>query len=295
MNKQADVIAISDLSADAAGAIVLWRLSGDTSYDRLKAAFAAVGLDERLLPELPSAEVALRRAVKEHESKHVLVRSLPGRATGWALVAEQVKAPSEQEELDPLAYAVSFQVRLHKNPNELAFSHPNNPIAHKISADFRMNLERLESGDTAGWLCQMVRHVKAIPLRDTGGVYFVPRETLGVWRQIANAVRDASASYVAEIPALRSAEALSTILDSLLRESAHEIELLERDLTAEREMGKRAVGTRISRCASLEEKLGTYERLLGTQLVDVRAKLETLNAGFASAMLIANADWMEDS
>lgn len=298
----ADVMAISDVSSEAAGAIVLWRLSGETSFEALKAGFAAQGLGEKLLPELPSPEVALRRAVRAQESKRVLVRRLPGGAPGYAIVNEQA-IEGDGSASAPLRYDIGLQVRLIQGG--LTFSSPpgsgqqerENILAAEIQATFEAGKQRLEATDTAGWLCEMVRVVSAVPLRDTGGVYFVPRYTLPLWRRIVAALKGASATFVAEIPALRSSEAVDAILDSLRREADQFIGTMEAELAEAAAtpdgMGGRAIKTRLNRCEETVSKLGTYERLLGVKVDEVRSRVEVLQANLAAAALIANS--REDS
>lgn len=291
----ADIVAITDITSDTAGAIVLWRLSGDTSLESLKQRFVAQGLDESLLPETPSYEKALRRAVKEYEGKRMLVRPLPGKRAGYALVEESTGD-------DNLEYNVTLKVQL---VHSEAGAEPMldisgvtrfdlNQIADGIRTRYNEGLQRITSEDTAGWLCEMVRHVKAVPLRDTGGVYFVPRQTLGLWRNIVTALRKSSATYVAEIPALKSSEAVDTILDSLQREADQFLGTMEQELKRAAEnkdgMGSRAIQTRVGRCESTAEKLGVYEKLLGIKLDNVRARLEALQANLAAAALIAHAN-----
>lgn len=297
----ADVVAITDISQDAAGAIVLWRLSGDTNLDKLRAAFAAHGIDEKLLPETPSPETALRRAVKEHEDKRMLVRPLPGKRAAYALVTEHARAEEEAAQVqNALEYSVLLTVRLAYNGDDgapnLEFSYADDKlsaIAADIRSTFTVGMDRVTSNDTVGWLCDMVRHVKAVPLRDTGGVYFVPRQTLPLWRKIAASLRSASATYVAEIPALKSSEAVDTILDSLQREADQFLGTMEEELRKAADapdgMGSRAIKTRIARCDASVEKLSIYEKLLGVRLDKVRDRVGALQANLAAAALIAHA------
>jgi hypothetical protein len=295
MNAIADVMAISDVSRDAAGAIVLWRLSGETNFDALRAAFVAQGMDEKLLPDLPSPEVALRRAMQDQVDKRVLMRALPGK--GYALVSEH---SAEDDASAPLQYQVILQVRLVKSdvhPDgcylDMSHSGATSLVSDQIHAAFRANMRRLEAYDTAEWLCQMVKHVQAVPLRDTGGVYFIPRQTLPIWRKVVASLRAASATFIAEIPALQSSEAVDAILDSLRREADQFSGSMEAELAAAAQtadgMGTRAIKTRVGRCEDATEKLGVYERLLGVKLEEVRTRLEQLQANLAAAALIAMA------
>lgn len=294
----AGFVAVTDsLPEGTAGAIVLWRLQGDTNYDALKAAFVGQGLDEKLLPSLPSDEVAFRRAVKAQEEKRVLVRKLPT-GYGYALVHEQAAVLPEAdvgEDYQPLNYVVTLTIKLIQGG--LMFSHPDLPVCAEVFAAFNANRARIESNDTANWLCEMVRHVKAVGLRDTGGVYFIPRETLPVWRKIVAALRTASATYVAEIQALKSKDAVDAILDSLEREADTFLGTLEEELKEAAAtpdgMGVRAIRTRTAKCEASAAKLDTYEQLLGVKLDKVRARTEALKANLAAAALIAQAQAQE--
>jgi len=295
LDKTADVVAISDLTPDTAGAIVLWRLSGETNYGHLKAAFVAQGVEEKLLPDLPSPQEALQRAMREHVSKRTLLRTLPGRRAGFALVDEYEATEQEASEGTPLRYRVRFTTRLVsvEGQAEPTLECSNTALAefNKVVADYQLNLTKLTAEDTASWLSAMVRGVSAVPLRDTGGVYFVPRETLPLWRKLVAALKTASATYVAEIPALRSTEAIGAILDSLSREAAQQMAGMEEELkeAAVASLGGRAIKTRVGKCEAMAEKLEVYERLAGVSLDELRSRLEGLRANLAAAALIAHS------
>lgn len=286
-----DIVAVTDAQRGQAGAIVLWRLSGELDFDRLSAAWAREGLEEGLLPTRPSPEVALRRAVREQEGPRLLVRSLPSRA-GYALVdVREVQDPDA-----PLAFDVGLLVRLDGSKTGLEFNghQHQHRLAGPIGEEFRACLRRIEAEDTGLWLADLVKRVaRAVPLRDTGGVYFVPQESVELWGKISACVREASDTFFAEVPAMTSAKAVAAILDAVTREAAGQIEGVEADIQkalAERGgMGARAVRTRLSACAALEAKLATYESLLDTRLEDVRGRLVGLRANLAASALAENA------
>lgn len=286
----ATVMAIPDLDREAAGAIVLWRLQGETDASKLEAALKEAGL-EALMPSLPSAAVALRRALRAHESKHVLARALPN--GGYAMVRESPRESAEQ----PLEYEVLLTVHV-SSEGRLDFKHPftvdTQTLVDSITEAAFENMLRLEASDTGSWLSRCVDVVKAVPLRDTGGVYFVPRETLPTWRKIVDALRGASHSYGSEIPALKSTDAIAAILDSLNREADAFLERVQEELSSAVQekggMGSRAVKTRLQRCEESMEKLAVYEKLLGVSLDSVRARVEGMQANLAAAVLVEFAD-----
>lgn len=284
-----NIVAVTDAKVGQVGAIVLWRLSGELDHRKLKAAWEAEGLSENLLPTLPSAEVALRRAAQEQRGPRMLVHSLPGRG-GFALV-DVLEQKDNQDA--PLKFDVGLAVRLNSKRDGVEFNHDDHHLAAQIARDFEASRHRIEAEDTGLWLADLVKRVvHAVPLRDTGGVYFVPQEAVELWGKITRCVREASATYFAEIPAMQSHNAVAAILDAVSREAAGQLEAVEAEMQkaiAERGgMGKRAVVNRLASCAVLEQKLTTYEGLLDTKLEDLRGRLVGLRANLAASALAGN-------
>lgn len=306
--KAGELFAVTDAKAGQAGAIVLWRLQGELDLAKLRRAWGEAGLPEVLLPEYPSAAVALRRACREQASKSCVVHGL--KDGGFAVV--DVKAVEDADQ--PLDFSVALTVKLTpgvvSNPRgwtlsealpgaptpTLDFNHPAHHRAGEIARDFLANLQRIEAEDTGLWLAHLVKtRVMAIPLRDTGGTYFVPQETLAEWQAIAACTQAASGTFFAEIPAMQSSKAVDAILDALTREAAHQLELVEvelqRALASEKKgMGERAVVTRLRACAAMEDKLETYEALLDVRLDQVRDRIIGLRANLSAAALIGDKE-----
>jgi len=305
--KQGDIYAVTDAQEGQAGAIVLWRLQGELDLNRLRRAWDERGLAETLLPEYPSAAVALRRACREQEGKACVVHGLKN--GGFAVV--NVKAVEDADQ--PLDFSVGLTVKLTTNGGivkprgwtlsdaklgegapGLEFNHPAHPRAEEISKAFEENLRRIEAEDTGLWLADLVKHTAmAIPLRDTGGTYFVPRETLGTWQAIVAATKASGATFFAEIPAMQSSKAVDAILDALTREAAAQLEGIEAEIqkamaSEKGGMGERAVQTRLRSCAAMEAKLSTYEGLLDVKLEQLRGGLLGLRANLAAAALVGD-------
>ncbi len=302
--KAGELFAVTDAKSGQAGAIVLWRLQGELDLSKLRRAWDEAKLPEALLPEYPSAAVALRRACREQEGKACVVHGL--KDGGFAVV--DVKSVEDADQ--PLDFTVGLTVKLTNGPDgksprawslsktsapytpELTFNHPANPRAGEIAKSFLENLQRIEAEDTGLWLAHLVKtRVMAIPLRDTGGTYFVPQETLAEWQAIATATKAASGTFFAEIPAMQSSKAVDAILDALTREAAAQLALVEAELqkalaSEKQGMGSRAVVTRLRACAAMEDKLETYEALLDVRLDQVRERILGLRANLSAAALI---------
>jgi hypothetical protein len=278
-----DLITVSD-HVPTAGAIVWWRLSGIVNVDTLRAAWAAQGLDDTLLPSTASAPVALRRAVGEQRSARRLVRPLEG-TKGYALVDEHATGAD-------LDYHISFRVSL-DTVGRLVFVPPSAPAgdprratAEGIRAAFDRHLVELSTQDISGWLVRMMPKLDAVGLRDTGGVYFVPQPAVEKLGRLVAALKASSAHCLHRVPALRSEDAVDAILDAIAVEAEAEALGMEKEL-AEAALGARGLENRVEHCNEVEGKVARYEALLGKSLGTLGERLERLRANLTVAMMKA--------
>jgi hypothetical protein len=269
-------MAVPTMAAEAVGAIVLWRLSGDIAYSKLQDAWYERGLDDKLIPQLPSPQVALHRAVNEQRESRRLVRPLD-RHEGWAIVQERASK-------DDLDYRVALKVKLDivQRPQ---FDPDDHPLVHEVRAQYERFLNTLTQPDISVWLSRFVQKLNAVPLRDTGGTYFIPQMSVQMWKDYTAAIEVASAHVCHEILALKSEEAVEVILDALTEETRGESEKMRRELP---KLGARGLQARLERCEEQERKIEAYEKLLGTQQEKLRANLKKLKASIGAAMLVAS-------
>lgn len=271
------IVAVTE-QVNTAGAITYWRLSGDVATVTLAEAWEDAGLDPKLLPGLPGAETALRRAMHQYSGPHRLVRPLRGE--GFALVAEETPE-------DDLKYAVDFKAKV---AGETVTVEPSeHPYADSLQQSFDHNRATLTTEDISVWLTKMVKRVGAVQLRDTGGMYFVPRQSIDTWRAVHRALKAASAHTVYEIPALRSEEAVEAILDAVQAEAEKEARALE----AELEKGlltARGLKGRASKTEQMLSKIQGYEGLLGQSMDALKKRIEDLKASITVAIFQAEEE-----
>lgn len=267
-------------SMETAGAMVWWRLSGTTTLEALRAAWVGQGLAEALLPDNPSPVAAMRRAVQERCERRVLARPLDN-VRGWALVAEHAQG-------EELTHSVSCRVMVN-DEGRLSVNPPDHPLAARLRTDYEAHLASISQRDVSHWMCGLLETVHAVSLRDTGGVYFVPRADLPVWRQVVAALRACSAHEVYEVPALRTEEAVEAILAAVAREAANAATEMEDELM-DAALGQRAIRTRAERCERMRAKLAAYEELLGRGLDTITKRVGDLQANLAAAALIASPE-----
>jgi len=274
-----------DQGTKEAGAIVWWRMSGDTQRADLVTAYIAAGLNEKEVWGDPGPASALRRSMHSLEEKRRLVRPLEKRGA-WALVTENVKG----EDISHTNLAT-----VHLGDDDKPTMNPVIPdLLQPILDGFDYYSRTWTTDDVSSWLTHRVLHsCNAVTLRDTGGVYFVPRNLLDLWRRIVGALRSVSAHRVFEVPALASEEAVASILDAVEREATTAATAMEEDLV-EAELGARALRNRAEKCAAVVRKVESYEALLGTKLDVLRDRLLTLQGQLAAAALVALAAKSDD-
>jgi len=258
-----------------------WRLNGDVELEALAKAWVAAGFDEKLLPKEPSPAKRLRRAVDKVAramDENCLVRPLKGQHS-WAIVGETASR-------DDLDYRINLRARLNGEALEV-----DGLLMHEdqLRAAFEHYRTHLTSNDVSRWLLDTMDDMRAVGLRQGGGIYFVPQGRVDLLRNLAAVLGEVSDHAVYEVPALRSEEAVRAILDALLQEADSELDRMGEEIETGG-MGPKALRTRERRCERLLDKVGEYEGLLGRSLDELRDRAEGLKADLVAAAFVAVED-----
>lgn len=279
-------------SDETTGAVVYWQLTGGVDESQLRQEFDREGVSLALLPESCTAKIALSRAVKELANRSILARKHP--QGGYALVFERVakEADAPTEDTPDATYSVAETLTYKVGPrfwlndsDELCTDAPEGDYeAHKVREEFNYHRAMLAHEDISAWLVGLMGKSKTglggVPLRDRGGIYFIPKEKVELFRKIKKALHLVSRHTVYEIPALRSSEALKAIFDAISREVTEFCNDITGALNTGEGMKLRAAKNRTADVDTLAEKVRAYERLLGvtldvanTMLADLRKRL----------------------
>jgi len=261
------------------GAVSYWKLKGVVDAAALAAAWSDEMLDHALLPVPPSGDTALGRAVHELAGKRRLVRPLAKRGD-WVIVDEEIVGTT-------LTYTNECRTHWDSQRSCPSVTPQNHPLASKILANFTRVQTELSSEDISAWLVRLATKMSAISLRDTGGVYFVPRKGMEFWRSVVRALQAASQHRLFKLPAMKNAEVVEAVIDAVTAEAEAEAAVMEAELAKEGDdaLGARALTGRATRCEAVLAKVSTYEVLLGVKLDALRARMETLKADLATAAL----------
>ncbi len=276
-------VAVSDLGSSHAGAIVWWRLAGALRADDLAWSWAQAALPEKWLPGATTPRAALGIAVREITGPRRLARPL-GEGAGYVIVDE---SPDHANGL--LQHRPVGVVRVEEGRIIVSGEAATESMRRVLEDAYDAAMASLAQGAVGGWLASLVGKLHGVPLRDTGGVYFVPRAHVETLSAIAGALRAASAHVVHTVPALRSEEAVAAILAAVQDDATSAALALEEKIAAG-ELGARGLRTVQAHVAELREKVSTYEALLGVSLEAMRARLADLDASSTLAIIAAESE-----
>lgn len=284
------IIVAPDVENEA-GAITYWRLAGSIDLSELRQAWHQAGLDPKELPSEPDDETALGRAVRELQRKRRLVRPLARRGA-WVIKDEivvEAQADTVYKTVCHVKYEKGAVEPVQIAPGDVPYEEYT-AARDEIRAAYRRHQGELQTTDITEWLVKLAHARQATSLRDSGGVYFVPRPAMDFWRKATAVIDQVSrkAHKVFKIPALRNDEAVEAIMDSVLAEAQKSAEALEAELLESNEedkLGKRALAGRAKKCEALLAKISGYEDLLNVRMDDIKGRIVDLQSSVATAAL----------
>lgn len=274
-----NIVAV-DLPSEVTGCVLFWRLSGDVDLGQLIQAWGNKGLDSKLLPEVPSVRIAFSRAVKIVESRHRIVRKGPN---GTVFVVDEVPTIVEGE--SQVELQVNYQYGVNPTTGVMFGILPKGSkgdqgqcevMGGMIQVEFDRLRSSLATVDTSNWLVRLAGAMSGVPLRDRGGVYFIPREAVAQLRAVKAALTEAGAKHcLYEIPAMHSAEAVSAVLDAVTVEANDFMTEIENAVNSG-DIGRKSAVTRGGELAELKSKVEAYSKLLGVSFTSVLGRIESV-------------------
>lgn len=287
--------------ASSAGLIVWWRLLGSCSHEQLSLALAAIGM---VGPNAPTPECALKRAVADvgktlpaQRGQVRMARRADKLGRKVALVAER-----RLEDAGDLDYDTEIRAWLDvqetvvtgedgKPAKEKSYTLQTSPYTPEIHQAYDKARDLLLADDVALWLVRRaILEVEGIPLRDTGGVYFVPGFAAERWRQIATVVTDTVGIQFFGAPTVRCADTVEGILDALTEAVYKSLEKYEKKVKGD---APSAVLERWQgQLSALHERVARYEGLLATSAQQLHAAISRVEDAecFAALASLGEAD-----
>lgn len=271
---------------------------------RLFGALQHCNVPESVWPPIPSPHRCLERAVHSLKGPRSLIRPL-AKIKGWSLVLEDTAHLDKDTEEDGVSsHTVDLTCKLDKEGDSitLKITPSNHPAADHIRKEFERHQEGLFkcSQDLSQWFSRVIiPWCAGVPTRARGGSYYIMKgEPLDKVRKVAKALDLASRISNSPLkvgdfminrqtvmqggkiilkPEIASVQAIEIVIDNLVAECDRVCDQIEEDIHTD--LGKRALASRRQQTRETLNKLSTYEKLLDTNLVDVRERLNELQNG----------------
>lgn len=169
------------------GDLIFWSL-GDARIDRkvLETVWAAAGLDHSLLPEPPTAEKALKLAVREAQvgQRECLIRL--GKEDGSEIVFAVVR---ERRGVDgDLSYQQEARITLDRVHERFRSDAPAHELVAAVAEGFRTLRSTHTPDDVRRAVVKALHSFGAVCLREGGGVYWVAAPFADSLRKLQAAV-----------------------------------------------------------------------------------------------------------
>lgn len=280
------IIAVESSNQDLAGAITYWRGLADAPANAFNETLDEHGLAEHHI-SMPSVRAAMHRALSDFTGPTRFVRVGRGGDRNVYLV-DQEKGDSGKPEF---VVHIRAEIGARGLPEFFEVDDAGEEFVSatcsRIDKRFWDYFTNVQPSDISGWLIQQARLCDAVPLRPAGGVYFVPRAQLDLWRRRVDALAKMDCA-VDLIPALKTDEAVNAIMEAFINECTSFTETLTTELT-EGNLGEVALQNRGEAANALLEKLARYEELLGIRLEQMREQITEQQTNAIAAALSAQA------
>jgi hypothetical protein len=260
------------------GDLVFWSLSdAEIQRSALEALWASAGLSFELLPEPPTAEKALKVAVRECAVGHPEHLLRLGKEDATEVVFAVVHEKRQGD--GSLIYDQEAKIQLDRVNEHVNSDNPS----HELVAAVRSAFSRLRMTHTADdvrrAIVKALRSFSAVTLRDGGGIYWVPRPHADQLRQLQTAIEQVGSSAFYLLPVHESAEASRTLGEVAKSSVEEELAALKREIEGFVVNPPERASTLVRRLESfdvLRAKAALYRDILHVQVTDLDAQLASL-------------------
>jgi hypothetical protein len=294
--------------------------AGDLQIQKLYQALKDHDIPSSVWPQSPSDNKCLERAIHSLRGQRSLVRPL-AKGRGWSLILES----ADNLDLEKLgndgreAHNVELTCKVERGEFDSALSsvrvtpndHPAVPLIKQEFERYRGDTEDNGlfkcSQDLSVWFSQtIVPWCRGVSTRSRGGSYYIMKGTyLDRMMRVTSALAQASDvdAHTLQVsgkpiqihkvrlggriilkPEIATTTAVEIMIDNIISECDKVCDQLDEDLQGDK-LGLRGLASRKSSAEDTLRKLKEYEELLGTNLDDVRSRLEEVKAGLGMAEL----------
>lgn len=265
---------------DHLGDIIFWTLA-DARIDRvrLERVWTDASLDAALLPEAPTAEKALKLAVRDAQVGQAdrLIRL--GKEDQQEIVFAVIRECRHED--GSLSYTQEARLQLDRAREVLTTDAPGHDLATAITTSFDTLRGTHTPDDVRRSIVKALRSFAAVTLRDRGGVYWVPAPFAPAARRLQAAIEQIGTSRVYLLPVHRSEDATRALGE--IARGAIEEELaalageIEQFLAAPPDRESTLV-RRLDSFEALRARVRLYRDILHVQVTDLDGQLDRLAA-----------------
>jgi len=258
------------------GDITFWALhEAETDRATLEQVWVAAGLNRDLLPPPQTPEKALRQAVRSLTSEHGrMLRQHPDTAS--RLTYSVVREIFESDDGPEYARVSKFEL---DRTTGILTGDPTDPTFTAVQTAYQHFSSVATSREIMVLITNTLKSFSAVTLRDSGGVYWVPRTSSAGLRQMKDAIEKIGKSRVFLLPVFDTAEANATLqaaaqasLDAEVADLTKEIEAFQLEGTR----GPAVLERRLERFEELRARAHLYGGILNVTAKDLDAAVLVL-------------------
>jgi len=272
------------------GDVVWWMLSGaDVQRSVLETKWLAAGLDPKYMPQPQTPEKALRLAVRAastnlgSQRQGTLVRPTvdSDNALIFAVVQEGHDASGNYFSTQKALVMLDLTKDSGGVPaNTVTTDNPSDDTASLILKEYHRYADTHTSRDIMGMIVKVLKDTNAVTLRETGGIYWVPRTKSDEVRKLQNAVEQLGNSLVFILPVHKTADSERSLGMAAAGSIEAELGTLRDEIAGfvSDPNGVRA-GTLDRRLATFEDLRGRaelYRSILGVTVEDLEGQLHLM-------------------
>lgn len=262
------------------GDVCFWALA-DARIDRatLESLWKGAGLDVALLPEEPTAEKALKAAVREAQvgQRDRLIRlGLDSEVeVVFAIVRES------RDDAGNVTYLQEARVHLDRVSEVITSDTHAHDIVQTVFAGYRVLRTTHTADDVRRAIVKALGTWAAVALRDGGGIYWIPSVYAAELRRLQGAIEKIGSSRVHVLPVHQSADADRALGEIATASLETELAQLQTEIAAFVSAPPERASTltrRLEAFDGLRNRARLYRSILSVQVADLDTELDRMTS-----------------
>lgn len=148
------------------------------------------------------------------------------------------------------------------------------------------NFMHLLTGEGVGaMLVKLLGHCQGVRLRESGGIYWIPNQTLPVWKKVTEAVEQAGHTNTCYLlRTVLDGNCIRAVMDAIASEVADAVNRMMVELESH-SLQEKALENRLERCKALDSRISFYGAVLGKGLDELKDQVKKVQLCVTEASL----------